>query len=329
MSNDSRIPPVTIVIPCYNRASLIEIAIESAIQNGDGSNIIVVDDGSTDNSWEMIEKFSGHISKFRIKNGGVSTARNFGVMQSQTKYIKFLDSDDLLPTGAISALLEAQSRLEPNLIAFGDARSIDISGKAIEAFGYGYDQLATTGDLSRKALLSGTMSPYLPLYPVTALQKVGGFNPKYSLGEDQELAIRMVLSGFRFYRIPFVVAEVREHSEDRLSRTGAIALYERHAALFSGIVNLFEKSSDPLTPDEAQALAKTIWTIARDAARSKFKDPSKHLFEISKSLTNSLAIAPYPLRPLYRLIDPYNAEQLISFVKQFYRYAYRSHAKHD
>ena len=193
---------VSIVIPCYNRAALVGDAIASAVEHGDGAEIIVIDDGSTDTSWERISSFGERVRGLRIANGGVSAARNFGVSQASGTHIKFLDSDDRLPRGGVSALVEALHTVEPHQIVFGDTNSIGAYGEAIAPIGYGYADAASPGPLPRAMLLSRVMSPFLPLYPVAALRRVGGFDPAYSLGEDQELAVRLVLAGYRFYRVP-------------------------------------------------------------------------------------------------------------------------------
>jgi hypothetical protein len=306
---------ISIVIPCYNRAALIGDAIQSAIDHGEGAEIIVVDDGSTDRSWDRIGAFGERVRAFRIANGGVSAARNFGMARAHGTHIKFLDSDDRLPPRAIAALVEAQRQVAPHRIVFGDACSIGIDGEAIEQVGYGYADAAPPGALTRATLLSRVMSPLLPLYPIDALRRIGGFDPAYSLGEDQELAVRLALAGYEFCRVPAIVAEVREHPGERLSR-GTAALYDRHVILFSGIVALFERAASPLTPDEALALAAMIWPVARDAARTRCRAQAGRLFAIATELVGPTAAAPAPLRPLYRWGDPYRVEQVIELGKR-------------
>lgn len=313
---DGRGERVSIVIPCYNRAALIGDAIESAIAHGDGAEVVVVDDGSTDTSWERISAFGNRIRGFRLSNGGVSAARNFGVRQSTGTHIKFLDSDDRLPPGAVAALIEAGRHAAPRQVMFGDARSIGPAGQPVEPAGYGFADVAPPGPLPLKLLLSGTMSPYLPLYPAEALQAAGGFDPRYDLGEDQELAVRLALSGFRFHRVPVVVAEVREHPGERLSRTGTFSLYDRHIALFTGIEHQLGRADPPLTSAERLAFATTIWTVARDAARVRCRAQAKRLFALATELSGPVAAAPARLQPLYRLLDPYRAEQLLEAIKK-------------
>jgi glycosyltransferase involved in cell wall biosynthesis len=85
----------TVIIPTFNRARLVERAINSALnQTHRPSQIIVVDDGSTDNTTEVCAKYSGVIQYVRQSNAGVSAARNHGVRLARFAWTAFLDSDD-------------------------------------------------------------------------------------------------------------------------------------------------------------------------------------------------------------------------------------------
>jgi glycosyltransferase involved in cell wall biosynthesis len=93
-------PKVSVIVPNYNYGKYIEQAIESVLsQTYKNIEIIVVDDGSTDNSLEVLERYRNKITLITQKNQGVSAARNNGVRASSGEYIAFLDPDDVwLPT---------------------------------------------------------------------------------------------------------------------------------------------------------------------------------------------------------------------------------------
>ncbi|WP_300934495.1 glycosyltransferase [uncultured Muribaculum sp.] len=104
-------PIISIIIPAYNVGSLISEAIESCLGQKDISQddfeIIVVNDGSTDNTFDYIQKYEG-ISNVRIlnqPNGGLSNARNNGMDRAKGEYILFLDGDDWLSSEALAILL--------------------------------------------------------------------------------------------------------------------------------------------------------------------------------------------------------------------------------
>ena len=87
---------VSVIIPTYNRAYFLKEAIESVLnQDYSDLELIVVDDGSTDNTKEVIESFKGKLKYFYQSHKGVSCARNAGLKLAQGDFIAFLDSDDL------------------------------------------------------------------------------------------------------------------------------------------------------------------------------------------------------------------------------------------
>jgi len=93
----TQIPMVSVVIPTFNRALMTCRAIQSVFnQSFNNYEIIVVDDGSTDNTSEVIKKkWNGKITYIRYQNNkGGSYARNIGIKKSRGRYIAFLDSDD-------------------------------------------------------------------------------------------------------------------------------------------------------------------------------------------------------------------------------------------
>ena len=89
-------PQVSVIIPTYNRAWVIEEAIDSVLaQDYTEFELIVVDDGSTDHTSDVLDSYRNVIKVFPQKNKGVSAARNRGIAEASGKFIAFLDSDDL------------------------------------------------------------------------------------------------------------------------------------------------------------------------------------------------------------------------------------------
>lgn len=87
---------VSVIIPSFNRAHVLPRAIESALaQKGCFVQIIVIDDGSTDNTAEIVKKYGNKLTYIYKKNGGASSARNAGIHMATGDYIAFLDSDDI------------------------------------------------------------------------------------------------------------------------------------------------------------------------------------------------------------------------------------------
>lgn len=100
-------PLLSIIIPLYNKQNCILKTIDSVLsQDYDDYEIIVVDDGSTDDSVKVVERVSDQrIHLFRKENGGPSSARNYGIKKAQGKWVLFLDADDLLEECALKQVV--------------------------------------------------------------------------------------------------------------------------------------------------------------------------------------------------------------------------------
>ena len=99
---DSSCPLVSIIIPCYNCEEYVREAIESALlQTYENCEVIVIDDGSTDNSLGIIRSFGDRIQWKSVDNSGGCAARNYGIQLSRGQWIQFLDGDDKISLGKI------------------------------------------------------------------------------------------------------------------------------------------------------------------------------------------------------------------------------------
>lgn len=100
-------PVVSVIIPTYNRASTIPVTINSALsQTYQPVEVVVVDDGSTDNTQQVLKTFSSSIVNVRQENQGVAAARNAGIKRSRGSIVMFLDSDDLWFPRAVETQVE-------------------------------------------------------------------------------------------------------------------------------------------------------------------------------------------------------------------------------
>jgi glycosyltransferase involved in cell wall biosynthesis len=108
---------ISVVIPAYNYASLLPRAVESVLpQLTDSSELLVIDDGSTDETPQVLDalqaRYPGRLRAIRKANGGASSARNLGIRESRGQYLVFLDADDELVADALG-VLSAHLREQP------------------------------------------------------------------------------------------------------------------------------------------------------------------------------------------------------------------------
>lgn len=207
---------ISVIIPTYNRASDCARAIDSCIdQLGEYDEIVVVDDGSTDNTLEVlqgyVDRLPGIVRVFQQENAGVGVARNTAIGEALGDYIVLLDSDDILLPWTIARVREAIERFDnPALIAgptpfFEDPSEIDVSSVPEGGASYYRDLL----DCWKRP-------PYLPGSGVGVrrdlLEDAGGFFPHRHLGEDIDLYLKLgEKPGFVFYDHP-IYAQYRPRS---------------------------------------------------------------------------------------------------------------------
>lgn len=120
---------VSIIVPVYNVENYLTECIESTLnQTYHNVEIILIDDGSTDRSGKICDTYANkdnRIKVFHKKNGGLSDARNMGIEKVTGEYIYFLDSDDILPTGAIEKMLNACVKEDADMAIAGSEKFVD------------------------------------------------------------------------------------------------------------------------------------------------------------------------------------------------------------
>jgi glycosyltransferase involved in cell wall biosynthesis len=186
------IPPrCSVVIPAYNAADFVVQAVESARgQTPDTPQVIVVDDGSTDDTARLVEGIPG-VTLIRQANGGRSAARMAGFTRTATEFVIFLDADDELTPGAVTAHLVGMAAAPRAAMVFGSNLRIDKMGRETGL----YTQTPfETGDPHLVAY-QVTPTPSQCMYRHAAVAASGGFDVARDLCEDPDLNIRIVAQG--------------------------------------------------------------------------------------------------------------------------------------
>jgi glycosyltransferase involved in cell wall biosynthesis len=194
----------SIVIPSYNHSKYLPDAIKSSIeQTYENIQIIVINDGSTDNTSEVVKPFLEKITYIEVKNRGLSAARNLGIYHSKGDYIIPLDADDM-----ISPLYCEDAA---KLIETTDA---DVIYPDMQIFG-DFSQRVPMPDLISKEQLAAN-NPIHHTYAVrkSVLMDCGGYNPKMTFGwEDYELNMELFERGAAFARLPSAYFMYRRHGK--------------------------------------------------------------------------------------------------------------------
>lgn len=183
---------VSIIIPCYNDQAWIAEAIESCLgQTVSVREIIVVDDGSSDHTCEIVRDFGENVRLIKGTHRGGAAARNIGWQAAQGKFIQFLDSDDLLHPDKIKIHYPLACSADPYKLPFCSARVIEMDS--------GILRYVSDHDLDSHPLehvYFGLNSPILPLYPKSALLQIGGFTEGLKNCQDRDLNFRLWLQGY-------------------------------------------------------------------------------------------------------------------------------------
>ena len=212
---------VSLVIATFNHARFVGEALDSALaQTLRAVEVVVVDDGSTDDTPAVLARYDGRILVIRQPNRGLAAARNAGLAASRGTYVTFLDADDvLMPT----KLAEQVAVLE-HAPAVGwtycdvliETMATGTSVKASERFGYGARVL--DGWLFPELIHGNFIPAIAPLVRRTALDAAGGFDERLTALEDWDLWLRLSLIAEARYS-PAVLVSYRVQpgsmSEDR------------------------------------------------------------------------------------------------------------------
>lgn len=203
-------PLVSIIIPCYNAERwLLETLGSAMAQTWSNKEIIVVDDGSTDKSWAIVQSFqSVHLKTIQQVNQGASAARNRGLQEAQGDFIQFLDADDLLSPRKIETQISRLQDASPGTLAvcgtvhFWDGNEPHTGNVQADPYFLG-DSDRPVEWLVR--LLGGEgkhsmVQPAAWLTPRGVVEAIGEWDEQLSLDDDGEYFARAVLTsaGIRF-----------------------------------------------------------------------------------------------------------------------------------
>lgn len=201
---------VSVIIPTYNRAAVIGRTIDSVLaQTYPNIEVIVVDDGSTDDTRDVLSRYDERVRYVYQQNSGPSAARNRGVAQSTADYIAFLDSDDIiLPTKVAKQVAYLDAHPEADIVLCGwraferDGVTIGLEVKSV-SIGHLLDDTLLSG-------INGLIPLNAPLMRRECFVCLHGFDGSLVSREEQDLWIRAILAGYKFGIVSEVLCTIAD-----------------------------------------------------------------------------------------------------------------------
>ena len=192
-------PKISIIIPCYNQEKYITECLDSVMaQTISDYEVIIVDDGSTDNSAAIIRAYISDKTNFQLitqSNQGVIAARTHGIAAAQGQYIYPLDADDIITPDCLEKLLSAMEQGRGDIIT-----------NRVMLFGQSHGEMELPYP-NRRNLINGNCLINASLFRKTDFERLGGYDPAFVHGqEDYDLWLGMVLRlKLKIYRVPEIL----------------------------------------------------------------------------------------------------------------------------
>ncbi len=247
---------VSAIVPTYNRWPMVGEAVDSVLaQTAREYELIVIDDGSTDGTLRRLQDYGTKLNVLTQSRRGVAAARNFGAGQASSRYLAFLDSDDLWHPRKLERQLDFMERnpqveiCQTNEIWIRKGVRVNPRRKHCKP----------SGDIFRGSLDLCLVSPSAVMMRRELFGRVGGFDESLPVCEDYDLWLR-ITKDTEVPLIPEALVTKRGGHPDQLSRS--VWGFDRFRVM--AIVNLIEAGLDPEKAGWAlEAMAKKVTILAR------------------------------------------------------------------
>jgi glycosyltransferase involved in cell wall biosynthesis len=254
---------VSVIIPMFNSERWIAetlTSVESQTYPRELIEIIVIDDGSTDASAEIVAKQFPRATLLRNSNGGASRARNAGTAAAHGVFLQYLDADDLLVRDKLARQVQALENTGAET-AYGDWQGLVLQDDG--SFKYGEVMQRKMEDDPEIALLVDFWCPPAAyLFHRDLVQRVGGWNEQLPVIQDARFALDCALHGATFTYCRGTMAYYRIHSQHSLSRRDPDVFISDCLRSACEVEEWFQKHGG-ITPKRRAALVKVFEQVAR------------------------------------------------------------------
>ena len=214
-------PQISVIIPTYNRGWIIKEAVDSVLsQDCTDFELIIVDDGSTDNTSSLLQEYKGSLKVLQQENRGVSAARNLGIKNSYGQYIAFLDSDDLWLPKKLSFQLEFFASHKKALICQTEEVWIR-NGIRVNP---GKKHKKISGHIFEQSLSLCLVSPSAVMMDRRLFEETGMFDENLPACEDYDLWLRTSLQ-YPVFLLEKPLVIKRGGHDDQLSKAPGLDKY--------------------------------------------------------------------------------------------------------
>jgi glycosyltransferase involved in cell wall biosynthesis len=266
------IPEVSVVIPTYNRRAMVREAVASVLAQRDANfELIVVDDGSTDGTFEMLAHLD-RVTVERTERRGSAAARNRGVALASAPLIAFLDSDDLWAPDKLFRQLAFMREFHD--CAISQTAEIWIrDGRRVNP---GLRHLKRAGDIFLDSLQTCLISPSAAILKTDLFRTLGGFDEDLAAAEDYDLWLRILVDHEAGLLDAPLVTRRAGHQDQLSSSTPALDRF-RVIALMKLLAN--DRLSDLRREAVTDVLIEKCGILAKGAQRRR-RTSESDLYEI-------------------------------------------------
>ena len=265
---------ISVVIPTYNRPDLLRETLESVLaQTYKDLQIIVVDDGSTAETGELLDKFSPRVQSIRLGRSGISTARNTGIDAAQGEFIAFVDHDDLWDPHKLEKHVAFASAHPELALTYTDAVEFSNEGPAKNTYVEHFSALKQPSNLFAPMIATYAV----PLMSATMIRRSflreKGLNfPNYFGIDDVGLFLMMLVEGAKFGYFPEPLTMRRMHDSNTSSNHRR--RFEQRKLMYRDMLQTDRLGAyrDRYTPEQKSALQHGLRDATYRVAECDWED---------------------------------------------------------
>lgn len=253
-------PRISVIVPAFNAAAVIRETLSSVVaQDIDDVEMVVVDDGSLDDTAAIVQEEFPRAQLIRQNRGGPSRARNVGTRAASGEFVQYLDADDLLAPGKLATQVAALER-SGAAVAYGDWQRLE--PQADGTWRHGELISRRLGVPEHDLLTDFWCPPAAYLFTRSIVDAVGGWSVNLPVIQDARFALDCALQGGEFVRCPGLMALYRVSMGDSVSQRDP-AQFRRDCLLNASEVEQWWATHGGLTEERRSALLSAYLHVAR------------------------------------------------------------------